>query len=338
MDAGFEILLGVDNDATALLTFKYNHGSAEVINANLSSPEAFCDIDEHIKGRAIDVIIAGPPCQGFSLTGPRDFDDVRNKLYLAVFEAVKRYQPKGFIIENVPGMATLYKGEIKGEILRRFDVLGYNIDCRILLAAEYGVPQMRKRLIFIGVQKEIGEPYFPEPVLGPSEYITCREAIGDLPAREDGQGLEEDRYSSSPLTDYQKRMRGDCEILFNHVATAHKQFVIDVISLVPEGCNYKSLPKGVGENRIFHEAWTRYHGSKPSKTIDTGHRNHFHYELNRIPTVRENARLQSFPDDFRFFGNRTQQNKQVGNAVPPLLGYYLGKTLADIISGDEECD
>jgi DNA (cytosine-5)-methyltransferase 1 len=94
------------------------------------------------------------------------------------------------------------------------------------------------------------------------------------------------------------------------------------------------LPKGVGESRIFHEAWTRYHGDKPSKTIDTGHRNHFHYELNRVPTIRENARLQSFPDDFIFIGTKTQQNRQVGNAVPPLLGYHLGKQIQRII-GEE---
>jgi DNA (cytosine-5)-methyltransferase 1 len=111
--------------------------------------------------------------------------------------------------------------------------------------------------------------------------------------------------------------------------------VIDTISQVPEGCNYKSLPAGVGESRRFNEAWTRYHGDKPSKTIDTGHRNHFHYKYNRVPTIRENARLQSFPDDFMFLGTRTQQNKQVGNAVPPLLGYHLGVKLRSIIEQAE---
>lgn len=107
--------------------------------------------------------------------------------------------------------------------------------------------------------------------------------------------------------------------------------VKDTIALVPEGGNYKDLPAGVGESRKFHEAWTRYDGNKPSRTIDTGHRNHFHYQYNRVPTVRENARLQSFPDDFVFYGNRTQQNRQVGNAVPPLLGYAIGKHLEKII-------
>ena len=123
-------------------------------------------------------------------------------------------------------------------------------------------------------------------------------------------------------------------VLHNHVATDHKQFVKDTIALVPEGGNYKDLPPGWGESRKFHMAWTRLDGNAPSRTVDTGHRNIFHYELNRIPTVREDARIQSFPDDFVFTGTKTQQSRQVGNAVPPLLGQALGEELLRIISED----
>ena len=115
----------------------------------------------------------------------------------------------------------------------------------------------------------------------------------------------------------------------NHVGTKHTEHVVSVIKQVPEGGNYKDLPEGVGESRRFNEAWTRYHSQKPSRTIDTGHRNHFHYRWNRVPTARENARLQSFPDDFVFKGTKTQQYKQIGNAVPPLLGLILGKKLLE---------
>jgi len=333
IDAGYKILVGVDNDEAALATFTRNHNGAAALNADLSKKETFIRIDEVVAGRKINVIIAGPPCQGFSLTGPRKFNDKRNKLYLAVFEAVKRYQPEAFVIENVPGMATLYNGKIKEEVLRRFRKLGYNIDSYVLCAADYGVPQMRKRLIFMGIKKELGAPTPPPAVNTHENYITCRQAISDLPTRQHEQGVEEDVYTSEPQTEYQRKMRGKCNTLYNHVATIHKQFVIDVISQVPQGCNYKALPKGVGKSRKFHEAWTRYHGDKPSKTIDTGHRNHFHYKLNRVPTVRENARLQSFPDDFVFVGTKTQQNRQVGNAVPPLLGFYLGKQIKKNLRG-----
>lgn len=332
MDAGFDILVGVDNDQAALNTFQLNHNGAVALNADLSQQETFDEIKRIAGNRNIDVVIAGPPCQGFSLTGPRNFDDPRNKLYLAVIEIVRQYKPKGFIIENVPGMAVMYDGQIKDEILRRFTKMGYNVECKILCAADYGVPQMRKRLIFMGVRNDIGVPTFPTPTHTEKTYRTCRDAISDLPSRENELGKEEDIYTSSPVTEYQKIMRSNCMVLHNHVATAHKQFVKDIIAQVPEGGNWRDLPPGVGESRRFHEAWTRYHGDKPSKTIDTGHRNHFHYEYNRVPTIRENARLQSFPDNFVFTGTKTQQNRQVGNAVPPLLGYALGKALLQIIS------
>lgn len=336
MDAGFDVIVGVDNDQAALNTFKLNHKGATALNADLSKQETFDEIKRIAGDRSIDVIIGGPPCQGFSLTGPRNFDDKRNKLYLAVFEMVKQFNPKGFIIENVPGMATLYNGEIKDEILKRFRKLGYNVECKILCAADYGVPQMRKRLIFMGIRKDIGEPTFPNPIFTPENYRTCRDALSDLPGLTDTLGSEESEYISEPITEYQKYIRNGCTVLHNHTATKHTQMVKDTIALVPEGGNYKDLPKGYGESRKFHEAWTRYDGNKPSRTIDTGHRNHFHYQYNRVPTVRENARLQSFPDDFVFTGTRTQQYRQVGNAVPPLLGYYLGTKMLSIIDKKEE--
>ena len=336
LDAGFNVLVGIDNNQPALDTFELNHKGGVALNADLSKQETFDKIKELAGSNNIDVIVAGPPCQGFSLSGPRNFDDPRNKLYLAVIEMVKQFKPKAFIIENVPGMATLYNGEIKEEILKRFRAMDYNVEPNILCAADYGVPQTRKRLIFMGIRKDIGKPVFPKPILTPDKYITCKDAISDLPSLVDDLGAEESNYSTEPITEYQKKMRGNCNILHNHVGTNHTQLVKDTSALVPEGGNYKDLPEGWGESRKFHEAWTRYDGNKPSKTIDTGHRNHFHYKWNRVPTIREDARLQSFPDDFIFTGNKTQQNRQVGNAVPPLLGYALGKAIKDILLQEPE--
>lgn len=332
IDAGYNIIVGCDNDKYALETFELNHNGAIALNADLSKQTTIDQIKQLAGSSTIDVVIAGPPCQGFSVTGPRHFDDPRNKLYLAVIALVRQYCPKGFIIENVPGMATMYNGQVKDEIIKRFRKMGYNIEAHILCAADYGVPQMRRRLVFMGVRKDIGLPCFPEPVVDKEHYVTCRQAIDDLPPRDrEHPGEEKDVYTSEPHTDYERKMRGDCNVLCNHVATRHKDFVIDVISQVPEGGNYKNLPPGVGTSRNFHMAWTRLDGNAPARTVDTGHRNIFHYELNRVPTVRENARLQSFPDDFVFTGSRTRQERQVGNAVPPLLGYYLGTQLRKII-------
>ena len=322
--AGYNIVLGVDFNEPALKTYEFNHKGSKTLHGDLSAPETFDKIDELVGERTIDVIIGGPPCQGFSLTGPRNFDDERNKLYLAMIESVRRYQPKAFMIENVPGMATLYKGEVKDEILKRFRKMGYKITCQILCSADYGVPQIRKRLVFIGLRDGEEEFEFPTPSHTPENYVTCEQAISDLPSLVDNTGNDVSEYEQDPITEYQKMMRGDCKVLRNHKAVDHKQFVKDTIALVPDGGNWKDLPKGVGESRNFHMAWTRYRSDKPSRTIDTGHRNNFHYKWNRCPTVRESARLQSFPDDFVFLGTKGQQDRQVGNAVPCLMAKAIG--------------
>ena len=241
-------------------------------------------------------------------------------------EAVKLFQPKAFVLENVPGLATLYGGKAKTAILEQFGELGYTINFQVLDAPDYGVPQIRKRIFFVGLKN--GETFeFPKPVLSPEEYVSCEQAIGDLPSLEHDLGKERAEYPCEPKSKYQEFMRKNSKVLLNNVGTVHTDLVKSVIAQVPEGGNHKDLPPGVGDSRKFNEAWTRYHSQKPSKTIDTGHRNHFHYKWNRVPTVRENARLQSFPDDFEFFGNKTQQYRQVGNAVPPLLGFHLAKAL-----------
>lgn len=326
MDAGYEVLLGVDHEEIALKTFKHNHGDAIAFHGDLFKKETLLDMARLIKTKRVDVIVGGPPCQGFSLTGSRREDDARNTLFQSMVEAVKLFQPKAFVLENVPGLATLYGGKAKTAIIEQFGNLGYTINFQVLYAPDYGVPQIRKRIFFVGLRD--GKKFeFPNPILEPENYVTCEQAIGDLPSLEYDLGKEKSEYLTKPMSKYQKFMRKDSKILLNNVGTVHTDLVKSVIAQVPEGGNHKDLPAGVGNSRKFNEAWTRYHSQKPSKTIDTGHRNHFHYKWHRVPTVRENARLQSFPDDFEFFGNKTQQYRQVGNAVPPLLGFHLAKAL-----------
>jgi len=325
--AGFHILLGVDNTEIALKTFSKNHDDSIVLNLDLHKDESIDKIVETINGKEIDVLIGGPPCQGFSLTGTRKENDERNTLFNAMFKLSKRINPKAIIIENVPGILKLYNGKAKKEILELCESHGYNCNPKLIYAPDYGVPQIRKRVFFVALRKDLGMFEFPDKLYTPDNYISCESAIGDLPDLEFDLGSNELNYDKDPNTDYQSKMRNESEVLYNHVGTKHTDHVINVISQVPEGGNYKDLPPGVGDSRKFNEAWTRYHSQKPSKTIDTGHRNHFHYKWNRVPTVRENARLQSFPDKFIFLGNKTQQNRQVGNAVPPILGEVLANQL-----------
>ncbi len=162
--------------------------------------------------------------------------------------------------------------------------------------------------------------------------MTCEEAISDLPSlqTEDGhilRGEEIQTYQIGPQSAYQKRMRQNSNRIYNHIGSVPIEKTRQMISLVPEGKNYTSLPEEYRGMYKYHEALTRYNSKKPSLTINTGHRSHFHYKWNRIPTVRECARLQSFPDDFIFYGNQSDQFRQVGNAVPPMLGQVIAEQL-----------
>ena len=327
--AGFNILLGIDNDKKALETFEFNHKGSKSICGDITE----VTYEEHIKpligDKQIDVIIGGPPCQGMSLSGPRKFDDPRNKLYLTYIRLVEEIKPRAFVIENVPGLVGLFGGQIKDSIIHKFTQMGYSIQYKILCAADYGVPQSRRRVVFVGLKE--GEFEYPEPL---KEIVTCRMALDDLPALENELGEENVNYATEATNSYQQLMRARSNVVKNHIAANHSEKVRHIISLVPDGGNYKDLPEEYRESRNFHVAWTRFASDKPAPTIDTGHRHHFHYKYNRVPTVRECARLQSFPDDFVFLGNKTQQFRQVGNAVPPIMAECIAKQLRKSLEGE----
>jgi DNA (cytosine-5)-methyltransferase 1 len=327
--ADFHVMLGVDNSEIALRTFKENHKNSHTMQLDLHLDSSINEIVADVNNKSVDVIIAGPPCQGFSLTGTRNEEDERNTLFNAVFRLAQRIKPKAIIIENVAGLMNLYGGKAKLQIENECGKLGYTCNTKLLYAPDYGVPQIRKRVFFVALQKELGIFDFPDPILQKENYISCHEAVSDLPSLETEIGSDISAYNRAPISKYQKIMRNGSKKLLNHVGTRHTEHVINVISQVPEGGNHKDLPPGVGDSRKFNEAWTRYHSQKPARTIDTGHRNHFHYKWNRVPTIRENARFQSFPDNFKFLGNKTEQNRQVGNAVPPLLGKVIAKKLKE---------
>ena len=319
--AGFRTLLGIDNDEAALKTFELNHKNSKTISADITNL-SFEDVKKVIGDAIIDVIIGGPPCQGMSLSGPRKFDDPRNELYFSFIRLVNEIQPKAFIIENVPGLVSLYKGEIKNSIIKKFDDMGYKTSYKILCSSNYGVPQKRKRVFFVG--SKCGSYNYPQPQ---TKQVSCIEALSDLPPLIDTIGEPVMQYYTAPKSEYQRIMRQRSVEVQNHIAARHAEHIVNTIALVPPGGNYKSLPPGFNSTRNFNVAWTRFPDDKPSPTIDTGHRHHFHYKYNRVPTVRECARLQSFPDDFIFIGNKTQQFRQVGNAVPPLMAERLAEQM-----------
>lgn len=328
--AGFNVLLGIDNDSRALKTFELNHKGSKTICGDITKISYQNDIVPVIGDKLVDVIVGGPPCQGMSLSGPRKFDDPRNKLYLSYIRLVKEIKPKAFVIENVIGIVSLFKGKIKEHIIEEFTKMGYHVQYKLLTASDYGVPQNRKRVIFVGTLNEGFE--YPEVI---AEIVTSKMAISDLPTLENELGEEDMPYISSPQNSYQEFMRKNSSTVKNHIAAKHSDRVKEVIALVPDGGNYKDLPEELQGIRKFNVAWTRFNSNKPAPTIDTGHRHHFHYEFNRVPTVRESARLQSFPDDFVFLGNKTQQFRQVGNAVPPLMAEKIANSILKYLEKNE---
>ena len=341
-DAGYEVVLGVDFDDAALKTFKANHGSAEAMkldlfdHSNIDVITSFL-IDRDIK---LDVLVGGPPCQGFSVAGPRDMNDKRNTLYTAMVKLAEKVKPQVVVLENVPGMVQTNGGIGAKRVVEDFAQIGYRMVPKLLYAPDYGIPQIRKRVFFVGLRDSEIDYMFPSPVVDKEHYITCEEAIGDLPSLQtpDGDiiyGDDIQEYVVPPQNDYQKKMRAHSKNVRNHVGSIPIDKTKYMISLVPEGKNYKALPEEYQGIYKYHEALTRYHSKKPSLTINTGHRSHFHYKWNRIPTVRESARLQSFPDDFVFYGNKSEQYRQVGNAVPPMLGQVVAKALLPYLKDGE---
>jgi len=323
---GFDVKLAIDNWGDALKTFAKNHPGTQIMHADLSKITPEETVSHFLLTKTgIDVIIGGPPCQGFSISGKRNVDDPRNKLYKAFLKFVKYFKPKVFLIENVPNLVSMAQGRVKEEILQNFQELGYNTIYKILTASEYGVPQNRKRVFFIGLRSTTKFD-FPETTHGRNKklIITIKDAIDDLPENTLPEGSE---YPSQPITEYQKKIRGYSQAVYNHRATIHNPRTINIIKLVPDGGNYKNLPKNLQNTRRVNIAWTRMNSNKPSYTIDTGHNHHFHYKYNRVLTPRESARIQSFPDQFIFIGNHTSQLKQIGNAVPPILAQQLAKKI-----------
>jgi DNA (cytosine-5)-methyltransferase 1 len=319
--AGFDVEVAVDMWEDAIKTYNHNH----------KNPVAICkDIhnlnDEYLneivdRGEVVGVI-GGPPCQGYSTVGTRDINDPRNHLYLEYCRIVEKVNPEFFVIENVKGLITLGGGAFKDDILSRFENLGYHVEYKILNAANYGIPQNRHRVFFVGMKKKGFE--FPKEK---NHIVSTSEALGDLPSLE--SQYESNEYISVPQNEYQSKMRENSKIVLNHEPTNHTEQTKEIIGMIKDGGKISDLPEEYWSVRKYNKAFQRMLSTGPSNTIDTGHRNYFHYKENRIPSVRESARIQSFPDDFEVLGSKTSQYKQIGNAVPPLLAYEIAKAIKD---------
>lgn len=326
--AGFDTVLAIDKWKDAIDTFNSNHSSK--VGTTIDIHDFSNDSLQKYKDQDITGIIGGPPCQGFSLVGTRDTNDPRNSLYIEYVRFVSVIKPKFFVLENVSGLLSLKKGIYKDDIITRFDEIGYNVSFKLLTASDYGVPQSRKRVFFIGLNKEFfGDTHFNFDSLSKEDMVSTMDALSDLPqATNSKEGIE---YTKNPENYFQKYIRKDSSRIYNHEITNHTSKTIEIISKVPDGGGIKDLPEEYYKVRNYNNAFKRMNSSLPSSTIDCGHRNYFHYKENRVPTVRESARIQSFPDNYIFKGSKTSQYTQVGNAVPPLLANKIANEISKLL-------
>lgn len=313
----FEVILGADIWDVALKTFKKNHKKTLLVNKDLTKMKS--SYWQNYKGT--DVIIAGPPCQGFSMSGKRKISDKRNTLFEEVVRITSIVKPKYVVIENVVGLLSMTNSEgkdIKALINEEFNKLGYKVEHKVLNAAEYGVPQARKRVIFL-ISKKYPLNY-PKPILDYKNFITVGDALGNV----DPDG----NLYTTPKTKYQRLMKGP-KIIYNHDKRISNELVTKRMSCIPEGGNWQNIPKKLGTGGGVHSnAYKRLDSKKPSVTIKHAAKAMIiHPKRNRILTIREVARLQSFDDSFIFEGTVSDQHQQLANAVPPLLGKAIAEQI-----------
>ena len=329
--AGFNIALANEYDPSLADAYVRNRPGTSMIVEDITKLPVNETFGPY-RGK-VTVVIGGPPCQGFSQKGKRkSINDPRNFLFRYFFEVVRKVKPKYFVIENVPNLLTTEKGLFKNEIIELFGGVGYVVSCGVLCAADFGVPQDRHRTCIIGKYDSVNPVSLPVPN---GIHTTIWDAISDLSYLESGEGEEEQPYRNAPMSDYQRMLRKGSKVLFNHVATKHSKLTLERLKMIAPGKGKEMLPVEHHTKSIYSGTWCRMKKDGIAKTIttryDTPSSGEFtHPYLNRAITTREAARIQSFPDIFHFYGSKSSQMKQVGNAVPPLLG----KAIAECILKD----
>jgi len=353
--AGFNIPLAIEKDEWASETYKKNHASTKVITGDITNISNLSSIlPNNIK--SIDGIIGGPPCQGFSLSGNRDKNDPRNSLFMDFVRFVDFFKPKFFVMENVTGILSMKtkNGEsVKELILSEFSSAGYNIEIFTLNAAEFGVPQSRIRVFFVGLRNDIPynkEKIEPKGFLFGDDQCTITDAIMDLPQIGAGEGSDPMEYTMRAFTKYQEWARENSSVIHNHISMRHTARLIERFAQIKHGQSVVDVSEEFQQrkrgdaNTISGKSYSqnnmRPFPDKPSPTIPASFQSNFvHPYLNRNYTAREGARLQSFPDSYIFYGKRTtmsweknlSQYQQIGNAVPPLLAKAIAKKIADYL-------
>jgi DNA (cytosine-5)-methyltransferase 1 len=339
--AGFNVRTAVEFDPDIAETYRKNHADTHVIVSDVRNVDIFQKGDS-------DIIIGGPPCQGFSMAGARIrtgfVDDPRNYLFRRYIEIVSAVRPRMFVIENVKGLCTFRNGAVLNEIMERFSALSppYYVYPRLVNTQDFGIPQKRERLLLIGTLRPIEDIDAlwawtrAELVVEDAhcfDSVSVWDAIGNLPP------AVWDRTVSNPAPQsrYQHSLATADTVLHNHTRSRHSALAVDRMCRVGNGQDASALNEPI--NSIYGGAYGRLCWDRPAPTIttrfDTPAAGRFtHPDENRTLTPREAARIQSFPDDYVFYGKRTSVCRQIGNAVPPKISYFLARFARTVLSAD----
>lgn len=350
------------NDFNIRFANEFNHDAAEAFRQNYPRvtmiEEDITNIDEFflnskgISSKRVDLVIGGPPCQSFSTVGKRQYDK-RAKMYREYRRILSFIQPKMFVFENVYGLLTM-KNEQNGPIIRNVkesfndlssfgDVSGYDVYTKLINAKDFGVPQNRERVFLIGIRKDLKIKFewtFPEETTLNNE-ITLRNAISDLPKL--GNNEQKNNYICEPRTEYQALLRGNQTELLNHVSRNHGQRLQKIMAALKEGQSKNDINRMVEDGLLdrelyltsgYRNTYGRLWWDRPSTTITNNLSTPsslrcIHPSQNRALTAREGARIQSFPDNYKFIGSLQAINTQIGNAVPPILSIHLANRIKD---------
>ncbi len=338
--AGFRIIIANEIEPDFCQTYKANHPQTLMLQGDVRQINfKTLLVEKKIKER-IHLIAGGPPCQGFSTVGKKQEDDPRNNLFLEFVQAIKTIRPDFVLFENVSGFKSMYEGKVFEKLREELDSLGYYYKYALLNAVNFGLPQRRQRTIVVAYAKEF---QFEMPAgcfsekedLYTKPYRTLRDAISDLPEIRSAELAEV--YKMKPQNDYQKEMRGEQIKLTEHFAPNHGESLLNVISKVPPGGSIKDVPEELRPKSYFANTYARLIWDKPTPTMTRNFGTPsssrcIHPELNRGMTTREGARLQGFPDRYIFFGGKGSKNLQIGNAVPPIFGYEIGKAIHESLA------
>ena len=350
--AGFHTVGALDFDSHALASYRANHPNTLVFDRDVAAITGK-ELGAVCEGRELDLLAGGPSCQGFSTHGKRKADDPRNFLFEHFIRLAEDLRPRWILIENVPGLLTYKKGHFRNLIIRELNRIGYAAEAKVLLAADYGVPQLRKRIVFIA--NRVGLPIsFPNPTHHPTAlgglktYVTVEEAIGDLPLIFDSKPSRD--YSFAPRTAYQRYVRNGSKVLTLHEAKELSPQAAAIAKHIKEGHGLRSAPlrvlparfkkmRTISNGQLRKDCTTLYYRldrARPAYTITCYFRNvasgpFLHPLENRSLSYREAARLMSFQDTYEFHG--ASLPRQIGNAVPPLMARTLGSHLLNLMQG-----